>query len=472
MADSFLHGVEVLEVDSGARAITTVRSSVIGLIGTAPEAKAAAFPLNTPVLVTNRTEAATLGSAGTLPAAIDGIYDQSGALVVVVRVEAGATAAATLSNIVGGTAEDGSYTGVQAFRAAKNTLGVTPRLLIAPGWTSQRTTGAVTTITVTDGGDGYTAAPTVTITGGNGAGATATAAIANGEVTEITLTRHGSGYTTAPTVTIAGGNGAGAAATSAIGAFKNAVVAELEGVAEALRAVIIADGPSTTDAAAIAYRGDFGNKRIYLVDPAVTVLSDGAYVTVPSSPRVAGLIAKSDNDRGFWWSPSNQEILGIAGTARPIDFALGDVNSRANVLNENEVATIIRQDGFRLWGNRTTSSDQKWAFLSVVRTADMIHESMLQAHLWAVDRCITRTYVQDVLEGINGYLRSLVAKGAILGGSAWIDPGLNTAATISAGQIYFDFDFTPPYPAEHITFRSHLVTDYLSTIFDSDTVES
>jgi phage tail sheath protein FI len=27
-----------------------------------------------------------------------------------------------------------------------------------------------------------------------------------------------------------------------------------------------------------------------------------------------------------------------------------------------------------------------------------------------------------------------------------------------------DFDFTPPYPAEHITFRSHLVNDYLVEI--------
>ena len=28
----------------------------------------------------------------------------------------------------------------------------------------------------------------------------------------------------------------------------------------------------------------------------------------------------------------------------------------------------------------------------------------------------------------------------------------------------FNFDFTPPYPAEHIIFRSHLVDDYLEEI--------
>ena len=48
---AFLHGVEVVEIDSGARPIQTVRSSVVGLVGTAPEAEAASFPLNTPVLI-------------------------------------------------------------------------------------------------------------------------------------------------------------------------------------------------------------------------------------------------------------------------------------------------------------------------------------------------------------------------------------------------------------------------------------
>ena len=90
----------------------------------------------------------------------------------------------------------------------------------------------------------------------------------------------------------------------------------------------------------------------------------------PASARVAGIIARSDNERGFWWSPSNQKIYGISGSSRAIDFTLGDSNARANLLNESEVVTIIHQDGYRLWGNRTCSSDPKWAFLSVRRTAE------------------------------------------------------------------------------------------------------
>jgi hypothetical protein len=72
----------------------------------------------------------------------------------------------------------------------------------------------VDTITVTAGGSGYTAA-TVAITGGGGSGATATATIASGAITGITVTAAGSGYTSAPTVTIAG-DGTGATATATL----------------------------------------------------------------------------------------------------------------------------------------------------------------------------------------------------------------------------------------------------------------
>ena len=157
-------------------------------------------------------------------------------------------------------------------------------------------------------------------------------------------------------------------------------------------------------------------------------------------------------------------MFGIVGTSRPVDFALGDPNSRANHLNENEVATIIREDGFRLWGNRTCAADPKFAFLSVRRTADLINDSLLRAHLWAVDRNITRTYLEDVSEGVNAYLRSLKAQGAILGGRCRPDPDLNSPANLAQGKVYFNLDFTPPYPAEHVTFRSHLVNDYLVEI--------
>jgi phage tail sheath protein FI len=404
MPTDFLHGVEVVEIDNGARPIAVARSSVIGLVGTATDLDAvarpasfltdddwnaakAAFPLNTPVLIAGSLrEAAKLGAAGTLPAALRGIFDQTGALVVVVRVAegVGATAQAdTLTNIIGGVAAGtGQYTGISAFLGAESAVKVTPRVLIAHGFSQN-------------------------------------AAVANALLT----------------------------------------------VADRLRGVVVADGPNTDDAAAIAYAGTFGSPRLYVVDPWLKVLSASGVETVePASARVAGLIAKSDSERGFWWSPSNQELRGVLGTARPVDFAFGDANARANLLNEANVTTVIHQNGYRLWGNRSTSLDPKWAFLSVRRTADIINESLLRAHLWAVDRNLTRTYVADVTDGLNAFIRQLKAQGAVLGGRAWADPDLNTPENLAAGKVFFNFEFTPPAPAERVTFRSQLTNDYLQEI--------
>jgi len=500
MPEQFLHGIEIVEIDTGARPISTVRSSVIGLIGTAPNSREAvhailttgtvatnngitytsvtankaanditvwlkdpkansqtlsvsvsgtaitvnlatsgagaitstatlviaalaasapasllvtatstpsssgagvvlatvkakslaggldeAFPLNTPVLITGSRNAAdgldTVGDKdGTLPDALDAIFDQAGAMVVVVRVAIGVDDAATISNVIGATAT----AGVQAFLSAETLCKVTPRILIAPGFSSEVE-----------------------------------------------------------------------------------VVSELLGIADQLKAVIIADGPNTDDADAISFRENFGSKRVYVVDPQVKVwdVVSNSEINAPVSARVAGMIARSDNARGFWYSPSNTEIYGITGTSRAIGFAIDDPNSVANYLNENEVATIIQKDGFRLWGNRTCSADPKWAFLNVVRVADMVHESLVANHLWCIDKNISKLYIESVCEGVNAYFRHLVGVGAILGGRCFADPDLNTPDQFAMGKVYFDIAFTSPAPAEHVTFRSALINDYFVEVF-------
>lgn len=117
----FLHGIQNVTVDDGSRPITTVRSSTIGIIGSAPEADPLIFPLNKPVLIAgSRIEAAKLGETGTLPQAIDSIFDQIGAVLVVVRIDEGETVAATLANVLGGVnANTGTYEGIYSFLAAK-----------------------------------------------------------------------------------------------------------------------------------------------------------------------------------------------------------------------------------------------------------------------------------------------------------------------------------------------------------------
>lgn len=77
----------------------------------------------------------------------------------------------------------------------------------------------IRSISVTNGGSGYTTTPTITISGGDGIGATVQAVtLSSGVITNILLSNKGSGYTAAPTITIsdpdtAGGTTAAATAT-------------------------------------------------------------------------------------------------------------------------------------------------------------------------------------------------------------------------------------------------------------------
>jgi len=393
MPTNFLHGVEVVELTQGVRPLQTVRSAVIGLIGTAPNADAAVFPLNEPVLISgSRSKAALLGDGGTLKPAMEAIFSQVGATVVVVRVAEGADEAATITNLEG---DSTTKEGVWAFLKSESTLGISPKILCAPGYTHQ--------CTLTPGSE-----------------------VANTVVAQL--------------VSIASGS---------------------NGVGDRLRAIVVADGPNTTQADAQAYADLHVSDRLYVVDPWVKT---SASTTLPASAFVAGVIAKSDAERGFWYSPSNRIIQGIVGTSRAVGFFLGDENAEANILNENDVATIVREGGFRLWGNHSTTTDAQYQFLSTRRIIDMVNESVMRAHLWAVDRCITRTYLQDVSESVASYLRSLETRGAILGSRVFIDPDANSATDVSNGQVTIDFEITPTYPAERVRFRSILTNGFLVNV--------
>lgn len=246
------------------------------------------------------------------------------------------------------------------------------------------------------------------------------------------------------------------------------VATAMQSIAEKLRAVAIIDGPGTTDEAATTYAKSFGSKRLYMVDPGVQLWDTTTSTTIdaPASAWAAGVFAYTDSEYGFWSSPSNKEFVGITGTTRAIEYLDGDETCRANLLNNANIATIIRDDGFRLWGNRTLSSDSKWAFVTRVRTMDMVMDAILYGHKWAVDRGITSTYIRDVTEGLQAFMRDLKAQGAIINFEVYADPVLNTASQLEQGKVYWNIRFTDVPPAENPNFRIEVTNQWLTEVLD------
>jgi phage tail sheath protein FI len=248
-----------------------------------------------------------------------------------------------------------------------------------------------------------------------------------------------------------------------------AVGTALVALADKLRGLAILDGPNTTDEAVIEYAENFGAKRTFLVDPGVQYWDTTADATVdaPGSAWVAGLFAWTDSEYGFWASPSNKEFVGLTGTGRPIEYLDGDETCRANLLNNANIATIIRDDGYRLWGNRTLASDPKWAFVTRVRTMDIVMDAILYGHKWAVDRSITATYVKDVTEGLQAFMRDLKAQGAIINFEVFADPDLNTASQLEQGKVFWNIRFTDVPPAENPNFRVEVTNQWLTEVLDT-----
>ncbi|MBY7733497.1 phage tail sheath C-terminal domain-containing protein [Francisella philomiragia] len=119
-----------------------------------------------------------------------------------------------------------------------------------------------------------------------------------------------------------------------------------------------------------------------------------------------------------------------------------------------------------MWGNYTLAATAgRFQFLPLRRSADMINESIKYAHKWAVDRGITKTFLEDIVMKGNDYFRQLKKQEKVLGGKMWADPALNPPSEIEKGNIIIDFDFTGVYPAQHIQFRSKVTNEYIEELF-------
>jgi len=147
-------------------------------------------------------------------------------------------------------------------------------------------TGVLQTIVLTNGGAGYYIAPTVEISGGGGAGATATASI-DRVLKSISLVNGGVGYTTAPTVEITGGGGTGATATATItgDAVTSFTITNSGTGFTSNPTIVLTGGGATTEATATA------TITLGEVTGFTITNSGGGYTSAPSvtisSPRIS-----------------------------------------------------------------------------------------------------------------------------------------------------------------------------------------
>lgn len=451
------HGARVIEVTDGARPIRTVNSAVIGVVITAPKG-----PVNIPTLIAgSRTKFATTFGAGvgTASKVQDAIFDQIGALCVVINVldpavHKAAVAAAEVT-----------------FDATTDTLEVADDYISAAVVTSQ---DLVTTyaIDVDYTYNGETGVFTRVDTGAIAAGATVSIAYDRPDASAVTdadiigAVDAITGQHTGLQALLAARSQLGIKPRilGAPGLDSQAVATELVSIADQLRGFtyVRAAGAETAEAA-VLYRNNFGSKRCMVIWPDFLGFNvdTNATETFTATARALGVRARADNEVGWHKTLSNIPVNGVTGLSKDVPWDLQNPNTVAGYLNSKEVTTLINERGYRFWGSRTCSADPLFAFESATRTGDILADTIADAHLWAIDKPMSKTLIRDILEGINAKFRELKANGYIVDANAWVDPELNTELQLADGQLNISYDYTPVPPLEQLNFYQKITTSYL-----------
>lgn len=242
------------------------------------------------------------------------------------------------------------------------------------------------------------------------------------------------------------------------------VTAAMVSIAQKLRGFTYASAwgcDSISDA--IAYRNNFSQRELMLLWPdfmdwnTTTSSTDIAWATA----RALGLRAQIDQTIGWHKTLSNVGVNGVTGISKGVYWDLQTEGTDADLLNQNDVTTLINKDGYRFWGDRTCSDDPGFAFENYTRTAQVLADTMAEAQMWAMDMPMTPSLIKDMVHNINAKLRSMVNNGYLIGGNCWYDPDANPAENVAAGKAIIDYDYTPVPPLEDLTLRQRITDSYL-----------
>ncbi len=216
----------------------------------------------------------------------------------------------------------------------------------------------------------------------------------------------------------------------------------------------------------IKYRDNFSQRELMLIWPDFLAwdTKTNTSATAFATARALGLRAKIDQEQGWHKTLSNVGVNGVTGMSASVFWDLQAPGTDADLLNEAGVTTLVRSEGFRFWGNRTCTDEPLFIFENYVRTAQVLADTMAEAHQWAVDKPMTATLIRDIVEGIKAKFRELKSNGYIIDADCWYDESSNDKESLKAGKLYIDYDYTPVPPLENLTLRQRITDKYLVSL--------
>ena len=256
----------------------------------------------------------------------------------------------------------------------------------------------------------------------------------------------------------------------------DAVWVEAAAYCEERRAVLLVDPApawaSPDDAAQGVPHAGLVSKNAALYFPRVlepNPLRDDALEPFAPCGAVAGVIARTDAQRGVWKAPAGTEatLRGVAGLSVALTNAgNGRLNSRAvNCLRKFASGGAAAHPV--IWGARTLAGDDdlasEWKYLPVRRTALFIEESIYRGTQWAVFEPNDEPLWSQLRLTVGQFMHGLFRRGAFRGASpsdAYLvlcDAETTTASDVDNGVVNLHVGFAPLKPAEFVLIHFQLL---------------
>lgn len=200
--------------------------------------------------------------------------------------------------------------------------------------------------------------------------------------------------------------------------------------------------------------------RIKRPDP----LDGGAIIEVAPSGAVAGVIARTDRERGVWKAPAgmNAGLRGVHSLSTVLtDAEAGDLN-RLGINSLRTLPTV----GHVIWGARTMmghhQAASEWKYVPVRRLALFIEESLHQSTEWTVFEPNDETLWTTLRLSVGDFMHQIFRQGAFQGQSPTdayfvrCDRSTTSPADIERGIVNLMVGFAPLRPAEFVILRIQL----------------
>lgn len=176
---------------------------------------------------------------------------------------------------------------------------------------------------------------------------------------------------------------------------------------------------------------------------------------IPPSASMAGIFARSDNERGVQKAPANEVVRGATGLSCMYNKGEQDILNPQGV----NLIRVFPGQGIRVWGARTCSSESNWKYINVRRLFIYIEESIKANTNWAVFEPNNEMLWSRVKRSIDVFLENMWRDGALAGTTSdeafFVDIGRNTMTQddIDNGRLVCVIGVAPVKPAEFVIFR-------------------